>query len=230
MNISRYLRQKLKSKGRLTFIIAVLYNWGGNNKKQIYGKNNVIIFEGNYLKKCRFYVKGDNNLITIEKKGLSRLDNLNISIHGTNNKIIIGKNASCNGLKCCIEDDNGSIILGHSVKVSGNTELAVIEGTSIVVGNECMFSANITLRTGDSHSILNKERTKRINPSQSIYIGEHVWIGNTVLILKGAMIEGNSIVAGGSVVTGKKFPSNSIIGGNPAKIIKTDVDWDEKRL
>jgi len=38
--------------------------------------------------------------------------------------------------------------------------------------------------------------------------------------LKGAKIGDNSIIAAGSVVTGNTFPTNVIIGGNPAKVIK----------
>ena len=38
--------------------------------------------------------------------------------------------------------------------------------------------------------------------------------------MKGATIGDNSIIAAGSVVLGKEYPSNVIIGGNPARIIK----------
>ena len=70
----------------------------------------------------------------------------------------------------------------------------------------------------------------RINPSKSIKIGNHVWIGNTVLIFKNAIVGDNSIVAGGSVVGGKVFPSNCIVGGNPAKVIKEGVNWERQRF
>ena len=93
-----------------------------------------------------------------------------------------------------------------------------------------MLSANITIRTGDSHSVLNASSRERINKSQSVLIGNHVWIGNTVLIFKGTQISDNSIVAGGSVVTGKSFPKNCIVGGNPAKVIKEGADWCSERI
>lgn len=111
-----------------------------------------------------------------------------------------------------------------------NSELAAIEGTEIVLGDDCMLSANITVRTGDSHSVLSAQSRQRINQSKSVVIGEHVWIGNTVLIFKGTEIGSHSIVAGGSVVTGKKFPDKSIIGGNPAKVIKENIDWCSERI
>jgi acetyltransferase-like isoleucine patch superfamily enzyme len=45
-----------------------------------------------------------------------------------------------------------------------------------------------------------------------------------VVILKGTTIGSGSVVAAGSVVKGE-FPSNVLIGGNPARILKENVNW-----
>ena len=129
-----------------------------------------------------------------------------------------------------MEDNNNKIIVGKNCHGGGHSELAAIEGTHIILGDDCMLSANITIRTGDSHSVLDALTRERINKSKSVVIGNHVWIGNTVLIFKGTQISDNSIVAGGSVVTGKTFPKNCIIGGNPAKVIKESADWCSARI
>ncbi|GAB0173093.1 hypothetical protein NHP164001_11090 [Helicobacter trogontum] len=52
-----------------------------------------------------------------------------------------------------------------------------------------------------------------------IHIGNRVWIGINATICPGVTIGENSIIAAGAVVT-KDVPSNVIVGGNPAKIIK----------
>lgn len=57
--------------------------------------------------------------------------------------------------------------------------------------------------------------------SSSISIGSNVWIGANVSILKGAHIGDNCIVATGSVVTKGEYPHNSILAGNPAKVVKS---------
>lgn len=50
-------------------------------------------------------------------------------------------------------------------------------------------------------------------------IGNDVWIGYDSLIMPGVKIGDGVIIASKSVVT-KDFPSYSVIGGNPAKILK----------
>ena len=54
------------------------------------------------------------------------------------------------------------------------------------------------------------------------HIGSHCFIGAGSIILPGVSVGDHSIVAAGSVVT-SDVPANSIVAGNPAKVIKSDV-------
>jgi acetyltransferase-like isoleucine patch superfamily enzyme len=54
--------------------------------------------------------------------------------------------------------------------------------------------------------------------SKGIRIGSNVWIGANSVILDGSVIGDNTIVAAGSVVN-RRFPSGSILQGNPARIL-----------
>ena len=119
--------------------------------------------------------------------------------------------------------------MGSETSVSGKTHLACIEGKNIVIGDDCMFSSDIILRTGDSHSVVDLQNN-RINPSKSIEIGNHVWIGNKVTVNKGVFVPNNSIIGTGAVVTKTFENGNIIIAGNPAKIIKSDINWDRRRM
>lgn len=93
-----------------------------------------------------------------------------------------------------------------------------------------MFSHDVDMRNTDSHSILNA-KGERINPSSDIVIGNHVWIGIRSTILKGSIIPSESVVAAQSMVTSSlKASEHSLIGGIPAKVLKTDISWDRKRL
>lgn len=66
-------------------------------------------------------------------------------------------------------------------------------------------------------------RTWKYSDHAPIVIGENCWIGTNVRICKGVTIGNNSIVAACSVVT-KDVPANCIVAGNPAKIVKIDID------
>jgi len=53
-------------------------------------------------------------------------------------------------------------------------------------------------------------------------IGRNCFIGGRSLILPGITIGDNAIVGAGSVVT-RDVPSNTIVAGNPARVIRTDI-------
>ncbi len=230
MNLKAYIKKHSWTNN----VIAKVYRLLGRNKFDIKGQGNEIDCDvpGLYLAHAKILIRGNRNILRFlpNKVGeVTHFEELNISICGNDNTIIIGPHSSGNGFRISIEDDNNHIILGDRFTVGNNTELAAIEGTTIEFGKDCQLSANITLRTGDSHSITDLQGN-RTNPSRSIKIGNHVWIGNTVLIFKGVIVGDNSIVAGGSVVGSKVFPSNCIIGGNPAKVIKEGVNWNRQRF
>lgn len=81
-------------------------------------------------------------------------------------------------------------------------------------------------------SSLNQNEVERINsikkdlsswePSaKAIKVGNNVWIGAAVTILKGANIGSGSIVAANSVVLSGDYHENSLIAGNPARVVKS---------
>lgn len=66
--------------------------------------------------------------------------------------------------------------------------------------------------------------------SKPVLIGENCWIGARAFILPGVTIGEGSVIAGGAVVT-KSFPPRSVIGGNPAKLLKVidKNDYDQRK-
>ena len=193
--------------------------------------------KGNRIRRSNVFLRGlhvnfhgTGNEVILGGAEPSALTNCHIEIHGSHNRVIIGEGVGAKDLSLYCANEQCLIHVKKKTQISGKTELAVMEGTKIEIGEGCLFSANITLRAGDSHSVVDAESGVRLNPSRDIVVGNHVWIGNTVIVTKGTVIGDNSVVATGSVVAGKTFPVNSAIGGNPAKVIKEGVNWLAEKI
>lgn len=212
---------------RISHVLTNIYNYIPFNNVINVGAKNSLICHG-ILKQTKIRVSGENNKIIIGE--WSRIINSNIEIKGNNNIIMIGDESLITEGEFFIEDDLGTIKIGRDTKVCGKTHFACIEGSGIIVGDDCLFSANITIRTGDSHSIVDFKTRQRLNPSKCVVIGDHVWIGNQVTILKGVTIPEHTIIGTGSIVTKSCEQRNAIIVGNPAKVVKTSVDWFGQRI
>jgi acetyltransferase-like isoleucine patch superfamily enzyme len=93
--------------------------------------------------------------------------------------------------------------------------------TSVKIGNYCMFGPGTRIVDNDSHRITTDIKERRMKPvGQPIIIEDNVWTGADCLILKGVTIGKNAIVAAKSVVS-KDVPPDTLVGGIPARIIKT---------
>lgn len=194
------------------------------------GRGNTFKHHNTFIKGMRLSFYGKGNNVTIGGEKPASLNNCHIAIHGNNNRVIVEGGVGAKDLTVYCADKGCTVHVKEGTQISGKTELAVMEGTKIEVGRDCLFSANITLRAGDSHSVIDAETGTRLNISKDIIIGDHVWIGNTVIVTKGTMIGSHSVVATGAVITGKQFQTNVAIGGNPAKVIKEGINWKTEKV
>lgn len=117
-------------------------------------------------------------------------------------------------------------------------EPEIVIGKDCLIGEYCHITALKSIRIGDglltgrfvyigdnSHGGLSEEE-KEVSPTKrklttkgGVSIGNNVWLGDKVTVLGGVSIGDNVIVAANSVVT-KDVPSNCIVAGVPAKVIK----------
>jgi len=91
---------------------------------------------------------------------------------------------------------------------------------NIIIGRGCRI-ASLASIYGFNHGHARTDIFIKDQPgtSDGVVLGDDVWIGANVVVLDGVTIGAHSIVAAGAVVT-KSFPEFSVIGGNPAKLIK----------
>jgi acetyltransferase-like isoleucine patch superfamily enzyme len=97
-------------------------------------------------------------------------------------------------------------------KVSFGSEPYLIE-----IGDHVQITDGTKIFTHGGGWIFRKEYPK-LDYFGKVIIKNNIYIGNNCLIMPGVTIGNNVIVAAGSVVT-KSIPDNSIVGGNPARII-----------
>ena len=108
------------------------------------------------------------------------------------------------------------ISFGENVKVSGCT---IFANKSVDIGQGTLIGADCLITDNDHHFLDSSRAVKGLPESKSIIIGENCFIGTRSIILKGVNLGNNCVVAAGAVVT-KSFPDNSLIGGNPAKLLR----------
>lgn len=94
----------------------------------------------------------------------------------------------------------------------------------IEIGNDVIFAPQVYLLAHDTST---KKSTGYVRIGK-IKIGDNCFIGARVFIMPGVSLGENCIVGAASVVT-KSFPKNSVIAGNPAKLI-CSVEEYEKRI
>lgn len=198
-------------------------------------------------------LEGKNNTVRIKVDSEEKFDNLKglaIYVFGDNNSIKLGKviypyNASIGltGLTINIgnpPDDafvigmerpasNCNITIGDDVVICGARLFLQDDNTSITIGDNCMISWGIDIWCTDVHTITDLNGNA-MNYGKSIEIGDHVWIGKDVKIGKNTKVSDDSIIGWGSIVTRKFDETNVILAGNPAKIIKKDINWNFRDL
>lgn len=156
--------------------------------------------------------------------------NSNIQVYGNDCVIIIGENNLLKDSILWLEDRKSSIIIGNDNKFCGKVHIGVVEKTRVTIGNNCLFSSEIYITTTDSHSIIDISTGKRINPSLDVNLGNHVWVGHKATILKGVSIADNTIIGACALVTKSIDEQNTIFAGNPARVVRQNVNWDEHRI
>lgn len=153
--------------------------------------------------------------------------------------IIINPSASVNNVKI---GDNTKIAAGVRVFGSQENQLLVGEGcyfgpntivegfnAKVTVGNHVSFAQNINLMSGSGPNA--SEVMQRIFPilKGEVHLGDHTWIGASVVIMPNVTLGKFCVVAANSFVN-KSFPDYSVIGGTPAKLLRTLTKEEIEKL
>ncbi len=143
-----------------------------------------------------------------------------------------------------------NVIIGDYVKIAKRcsifgspNNLLEIGANSIISMNSIIngFAAKVTIGKnvgiGQNTNIMadsgptNSPEMLKVFPLEKgpINIGDHCWIGASVIIMPNVSLGNYCVVAANSFVN-KSFPTFSIIGGNPAKLIRNFTKEEIKKI
>jgi acetyltransferase-like isoleucine patch superfamily enzyme len=189
-----------------------------------------------YKRNCKLYIY-PGSIINIHRTSNVEFINGKFRINASHVDTRKRKNKSqvtLNEGSILIIEDNFDLYQGASIFVATGATLR-LKGSSylntnsvincfdyIEVGHHTYISDNVSIQDSDNHFIT-FEGAEKTNISP-IIIGDYVWIAKNAIILKGITIGNGAIIAAGSVVT-KDVPERCLVAGNPARIIKENVEW-----
>jgi acetyltransferase-like isoleucine patch superfamily enzyme len=111
------------------------------------------------------------------------------------------------------------IRVGRNVFVNQNCTFYDLGGLDIA--DDVMIGPNVSLIT-TGHPVEPSQRRASVI-AKPIVIERNVWIAAGATIIGGVTVGENSVVAAGSVVT-RDVPPNTLVGGNPARVIRSIAD------
>jgi len=152
------------------------------------------------------------------------------------NDIVIGDHAMISG--ALTSENHGEIYLGSYVYLREDSRIGSVN--SITIGDYTSIADYVVILDNNNHPVHPEDRLiKSASPRGSDYrkwrhsdsapieIGRNVWIGSFARVCKGVKVGDNSIIAANAVVT-KDVPPNTIVAGNPAKVVKNNIDKVER--
>lgn len=133
-------------------------------------------------------------------------------------------NPACRGKKLFIDaplrvDYGYNLTFGNNLYA--NFDCVFLDCAPITIGDNCLMGPGVHIYAA-THSVDPKHRKdddEYYELAFSVKIGDNVWIGGKSVICPGVTIGDNCVVGAGSVVT-KDVPANTVVAGNPAKVIR----------
>tara|TARA_B100000787_G_scaffold161144_1_gene140731 strand:+ start:2588 stop:3052 length:465 start_codon:yes stop_codon:yes gene_type:complete len=123
----------------------------------------------------------------------------------------IGKGSRSYGRFSVVNIPN--LIIGNNTTINEGVHINC--RSKVNIGNDVHISTNVQIHSGR----LDIDKNKRIHTQAKVTIGDNVWLAANVIVLAGVEIGKNTVVAAGSIVT-KDIPSDCLVMGVPAKIMK----------
>lgn len=215
-------------------------------------RNNVI---SEAAARTELSVCGEGNIVEADPSNdADCLSHVRIRIIGNGNRVMIGPRFNVRGYaEIDVTGEGNEVVIGNDVEVVDFLLLQILKdccggrvhigprcsfwrteirnydkGSVTDVGEGCIFSFATELRNTDEHAIFENGNVR--NRGVRLALGRHCWIGYGASILKNSVVADGSIVGARAVVSGRFEKDRTILAGIPARVIREDVDWDERSV
>ena len=116
--------------------------------------------------------------------------------------------------------ENATVEIGEGGHITGISNFII--SNKLIIGSDCSISWNCQFLDSDHQFIKYAGKKEKQN---EIIIGNHVWVGSGSQIYKGTKIADGCVIAANSIVRGEFNVPNALIAGNPARIIRENIQW-----
>ena len=145
-------------------------------------------------------------------------------IHGSG-RIVLGDNVVFGGMPAFVFGNRGEqtpqIAIGNGTFIGHHVSFSCM--ASIRVGDHVLVAAGVQVSDYDGHPVdAQRRRAGEPTPPEGVrpvVIEDDAWIGANALILKGVTVGARSVVGAGAVVT-RDVPPDTVVAGNPARVVK----------
>jgi len=123
-------------------------------------------------------------------------------------------------MKIILSSSSAIISIGKNTRIHAS---CIHAREKVEIGNNCLIAGNCQIFDCSGHDLSFENVENRINTvgnTKPVIVEDNVWIGFGSIIMPGVRIGYGSVIAAGSIVV-KDVPPMSVVGGNPANIIKT---------
>jgi maltose O-acetyltransferase len=163
----------------------------------------------------------DPDLETERERTKELLWRFNLSQSAPERQAILQELLGSVGRNCIIEPPffcsyGSNIHLGDRVFL--NVQCTVLDGNEVRIGDYVMIGPAVQIYTA-AHDLRAEARNQGWEVAKPIMIEDSVWIGGGAILLPGVTIGRNAVVGAGAVVS-RDVPANTIVAGNPARVIR----------